>query len=151
MKVGEVMSGKVLSVEADESVNRAAEVMCEHGLTSVLVTDGGKPLGIVSEGDLIRAMLPRYAEICDDDRYLTDYEFAEKRVDLLAGVPVRHIMTSGLITVTEDTPVLKAAAMLQLHKIKWLPVMRGDQIVGMVTRRDICRGLLARRQGKQAP
>jgi CBS domain-containing protein len=60
-------------------------------------------------------------------------------------------MTSGVITVTEETPVLKAAAMLQLHKIKWLPVMRGDQIVGMVTRRDICRGLLARRQGKQAP
>ena len=99
MKVGEVMSGKVLSVNADESVNRAAEVMCEHGLTALLVTDGGKSLGIVSEGDLIRAMLPRYAEVCDDDRYLHDYEFAEKRVDLLAGVPVRHIMTSGLITV----------------------------------------------------
>jgi CBS domain-containing protein len=145
VKVSEVMSGKVRSVGPDESVHRAADVLCEHGLTAVLVTDGEKPVGILSEGDLIRAMLPRYAEIYEDDRYLHDYEFAERRVDLLADMPVRHIMTNGVITVTEDTPVLKAAALLRLHNIKWLPVMRGERIVGMVTRRDICRGLLARR------
>lgn len=144
MKVSEVMSGKVVSVGADESVKDAAAIMCQHGLTSLLVSEGEKPIGIVTEGDVIRAMLPRYAEICDDDRYLHDYEFAEKRVDLLGGVPIRHIMTSGVITVADDTPVLKAAALLQLHKIKWLPVMRGEQVVGIVTRRDICRGLLAR-------
>jgi CBS domain-containing protein len=142
VKVGQVMSGKVVAVGADEPVNRAAEIMCEHGLTAVLVTEGEKPIGIVSEGDLIRAMLPRYAEVYDDDRYYHDYEFAERRVGLLAGVPVRHIMTNGVITVSEETPVLKAAALLQLHRIKWLPVMRGERVVGMVTRRDICRGLL---------
>lgn len=150
MKVSEVMSGKVVSVAADESVNRVAGIMCEHGLTALLVTEGEKPVGIVTGGDLIRAMLPRYAEICDDDRYLHDYEFAEKRVDLLAGMPIRHIMTNGLITVEEDTPVLKAAALLQLHKIKWLPVMRGEQIIGIVTPRDICRGLLTRREREGA-
>lgn len=150
MKVSEVMSGKVVSVAADESVNRVAAIMCEHGLTALLVTEGEKPVGIVTGGDLIRAMLPRYAEICDDDRYLHDYEFAEKRVDLVAGMPIRHIMTNGVITVAEDTPVLKAAALLQLHKIKWLPVMRGEQIIGIVTPRDICRGLLARRERERA-
>jgi CBS domain-containing protein len=149
MTVAEVMSGKVVSVDAEESINRAADVLCEHGLTAVLVTAAGKPVGILSEGDLMRAMLPRYAEVYDDDRYYRDYEFAERRVDLLADVAVRHIMTNGVITVTEDTPVLKAAALLQLHGIKWLPVMRGGEIVGMVTRRDLVRGLLARRNGRR--
>jgi CBS domain-containing protein len=150
MKVSEVMSGKVVSARADESVAHAAQLMCDQGLTALLVTDDGTPVGIVSEGDLIRAMLPRYAEVYDDDRYLHDYEFAEKRVGLMADTSIRHIMTNGVITVTEETPVLKAAALLRLHNIKWLPVMRGDQVVGMVTRRDIVRGLLTHRNRPQA-
>jgi len=69
----------------------------------------GKIVGIVSEADIV----------------------AKK------GKDVKAIMSKKIISVTEETPVEQIAQLMTTHKIKRLPVMRGDQVVGIVSRADI--------------
>jgi acetoin utilization protein AcuB len=62
--------------------------------------------------------------------------------DLLSAIAVEEAMTRRVITVQEDYPLEDAARILIDHKIRSLPVMRGDQLVGMVTWIDILRTMM---------
>ena len=62
--------------------------------------------------------------------------------DLLSAIAVEEAMTTRVITVQEDYPLEDAARILIDHKIRSLPVMRGDQLVGMVTWIDILRTMM---------
>jgi len=143
MKVSEAMTGHVVIVSEDTPVRELARLMRERGISAAPVTDkAGRLTGIISEGDLIRELLPRYTEILEEERYLVDTEYTENRAEAVRHRPVAEIMTRGVFTITEDAPLLKAAPLLQLKRIKRLVVVRGSDIVGLITRRDICKALL---------
>jgi CBS domain-containing protein len=147
MKVRDVMTTEVSVVSEDTPVKELARLMCDCGISAAPVTDrSGRLTGIVSEGDLIRELLPRYADLFEEERYLVDAEYTEHRAAAVRQRPVAEIMTRGVYTITEEAPLLKAAALLQLKHIKRLVVMRGDAIVGLISRRDICKALLAGRK-----
>lgn len=143
MKVGDVMTRQVVTVAEETTVAEVARIMRERGFSAVPVLDkAGRLVGIVSEGDLIRELLPRYAELLEEERYRTDTEYTEQRAASLRQRPVGEIMTHGVFTVAEDAPLLKAAALLQLKRIKRLVVVRQGEVVGLIGRRDIIKGLL---------
>ncbi|UCH36395.1 MAG: CBS domain-containing protein [Armatimonadota bacterium] len=124
MKVGDVMTRDVVTASEDASVAEVAELMQEHNISSVPVLDrAGKLTGIVSEGDLVRELLPQYGEMIQEDRYRVDPEYPEQRAAELRHRPVKGIMTRPVITTTEATALLRAAAMLQLKRIKRLDVV----------------------------
>jgi CBS domain-containing protein len=145
MKVGDAMTTDVVTVAEDTMVGEAARLMFERDISALpVMDDSGRLIGIVSEGDLIRELLPRYTELFEEDRYRVDAEYTEQRAATLRRRPVAEIMTRGVYTITEDAPLLKAAALLQLKRIKCLVVLRGDKVVGLISRRDICKALLGR-------
>jgi CBS domain-containing protein len=148
MKVRELMTTHVVTVSPDTPVREIARVLLEHGISAVPVVDnGGAPLGMVSEGDLIgRDEADRDAR---RDWWLVMLaEGTELHPDFLASIrrperAARDVMAAPLVTVDEDTEVSDVAKLLVAHRIKRVPVVRDGRITGIVSRADLLRGLSA--------
>jgi len=142
MTVAQVMRKEVVSVPPEAAVMEANELMVRNRISGLpVVNEASELVGFISQGDIIRSLLPRYAEICDDERYERDFEFMEARAQSVRRTTVRDVMTTGAIAVAEDIPVLKALAVMQLKRVKRLPVVRQGKLVGIISRGDICAAL----------
>jgi CBS domain-containing protein len=135
MLVREVMSSPVISVRPTDPVRRAIRVLYEHDITAApVVDDAGRLAGVVSELDLLRG------EFEPDPRATVTP--APAASDPPPRV-VSEVMTPEVVTVTENTDVTTAIDLMVGKRIKSLPVLRGQAIVGMVSRRDLM-AMLAR-------
>jgi len=115
--VQEVMSSRVITADINDSLPDIAKEMIKYDRSSVIVTENGKPIGIITERDISRKIIP-------DDRKPSS-------------VPLSEIMTSPLITINQNTPVSDAIRMMLSNKVRRLPVFRNDTLVGIVTSQDI--------------
>jgi CBS domain-containing protein len=145
MHVTDVMTPNVITVDPDMPVRDLAALLSERGISGAPVVDsGGRMVGIVSEGDLLhRAELG--TEKRDERRHswwLEHYAsgLAQEYVKSHGRV-VKDIMTRNVITVTEDTDLADVATLLETKRIKRLPVMRGGEIVGIISRSNLVRAL----------
>ncbi len=113
MKVGEIMTRDVISVAEDASVREVARLLDRHRISGLPVCDGeGHMVGLISEFDLIAK--PE----------------AHAAVDA---------MTRDVISVMEDTSVDEVRYLLVHRRIKRVPVLRGQRLVGIVSRADLVR------------
>jgi CBS domain-containing protein len=108
---------QVLEIEADASVFEAVKQMVEANVGSLLVTEGGKITGIVTERDYLRRVTPHGR---------TDRDTA-----------VREIMSSPLIVATPETPVDECMALMTDRRIRHVPVVEGGEVVGVVSIGDL--------------
>lgn len=123
MLVGQCMRKDPITVTVDTGVADALKMMREHRVRRFPVLDrNGKMVGIVSEKDLLYASPSPATSL---DAFELHY--------LLAKLTVEQFMARPVITVTEDTPLEEAARIMADNKIGGLPVMRGDQLVGIIT------------------
>jgi CBS domain-containing protein len=113
----EEKDGDVLVIEADASVFEAVQLMVEMNVGSLLVTEGGEISGIVTERDYLRRVT------------------LEGRTD--TSTEVREIMSSPLIVVTPDTSIDECMALMTDRRIRHLPVVEGDRVVGVVSIGDL--------------
>jgi CBS domain-containing protein len=117
IRVREAMTEDVVSVLGDTPVNEVARIMAEKNIGSVIVTENKKPVGIVTERDISYRVVAR------------DMKPSE--------VQVREIMSKGLKTVTQDITLTEASKMMAKHNIRRLPVVEGENLVGIITTKDI--------------
>ncbi|HEX5778194.1 MAG TPA: CBS domain-containing protein [Xanthobacteraceae bacterium] len=151
MKAADVMEPDVLSVYPDTSVNDVAKLLLKHRISAVPVVDNGKLVGIVSEGDLIRRVETDTAKhrswwlelMISDERLATEYVKSHARY---AG----EVMSRPVITADENTSLNDVAKLFENHNIKRVPIVRGGQVVGIVSRADLLR-LLAGLHEKSDP
>ena len=145
MLARDVMRAPVVTVTPATRTRDAIELMLGHNLSGLPVLDEeGKLIGILSEGDLIRRSelgtekhRSRFiAFILGPGRAAHDYTKSHSRF-------VRGVMTQEVIAVAEDTPIEEIVGLMEKHAIKRVPVMRGDTIIGMVSRADLLRALVA--------
>ncbi len=139
MRAADVMTPHVITVTLDSEVREIASLLLEHGISAVpVVDDRQRPVGIVSEGDLIRraeddrrdkAWWLRMFEISDPGEYVKTH-----------GRKAHEIMTREPITIDEDMPVQEIARLLEKHRIKRVPVVREGKLVGIVSRANLLRG-----------
>ncbi len=122
LRIHDVMSKEVVTILSTTSVFDAAKRMAEAGISCVVVVDGDRVVGILSERDLLRAV-------------------AGPLVDLRR-VAVVQVMSSPVQSVSPSLSILTASRILEARKIRRLPVMDGRQLVGIVTQTDITRGLI---------
>ena len=143
MKVRELMSPAVVAVDPKTPLRKILELMLRRHLNDVLVVDGEQRLaGIVTYSDLSRKILPTERELMEHEEYMIQPESMEDRISDVTNVPVGTAMTCHVITVTPDTEVLKAGALMTAHHIKQLPVVEGERIVGIISHTDIGWGLM---------
>lgn len=143
MLARDVMTKHVVTVPPDASVPEIARLLLERRISAVPVVDAdGRVLGIVSEGDLIRrpeVTGPRrrswwLALLSGGGGDAAEYIKAH-------GGQASDVMTHPAVTVTEDTPAGDVARLLEERRIKRVPVVRRGELVGIVSRADLLRGL----------
>lgn len=126
MLIGERMSYPVITVPTDMPINEALTLMRREKIRRLPVTDKGNLVGIVSDVDLLNAS-PSPA---------TSLSIWEMNY-LLSKITVKDVMTKQVLTVFEDTPIEEAARIMADNKIGGLPVVRGQEVVGIITETDL--------------
>ncbi len=132
-KAADLMSSPAITARTTDPVFSAARLMLESGISGVPVLDaGGRPVGMVSDGDL----LGRRAE----DRPSPWLEMLAKQSPPPESAlvrPVGEVMSAPLITISLNASVRDIAETFQAHRIKRLPVLDGEGLVGVVSRADL--------------
>jgi len=145
MLVKDVMTKKVVSVTPDAGIAEIAQLLLKHHISGVPVIDEEERLvGVVSEGDLMRRISSAektrrswWLELfAGEGSSVADYVKAHAR-------KASDVMSSDVTTVTEDMSIATAAALLESQRIKRMPVLRGDKLVGIISRSNLLQGLAA--------
>ncbi len=126
MLVGERMSKPVTTISPDMPISEALNLMKKEHIRRAPVVKDGKLEGIVSDKDLLNA----------SPSPVTTLSIWEMNY-LLSKVTVSQVMTTNVMTVTEDTPIEQAARIMADNKIGGLPVMRAGHVVGIITETDL--------------
>jgi CBS domain-containing protein len=117
---------------------RAHQIMTRAVLTVTVVDAAGKVIGIVSEGDFLRR-----SEIGTGRKRGRWLKFIlgprTEAIDFVHenGRNVSEVMTREPVTITEDTPLEEIVTTMEKHDVKRLPVMRGETLVGIVSRANL--------------
>jgi CBS domain-containing protein len=136
MKVRDIMTTDPVKVTADTRLREAARLMVRHRVSGLPVVDeGGKLIGILSEGDFIRREAGR-------DRphgvSLLDAVFGEGELQPVGAETVAEIMTRSVVTITPEATVGEAARVMGRRSVKRLPVVDLEgELIGIVSRADV--------------
>ncbi len=126
--VAHLLSAKgsdVWSVSPDASVYKAIEYMADKQVGALLVVDAGRVVGIVSERDYAR-------------KVILQGRASESTL-------VREIMTDKVLFVRPEQTIEDCMAMMTTRRIRHLPVMQGERLLGMISVGDVIKGLLTER------
>lgn len=153
MQARDVMTTAVVTAGPDMPVRELAQLLLERRISAVPVVDaGGRLLGIVSEGDLIHQL---GSERQGPRSWLRDLVASGnlRAQDYLRGHGrvARDVMTADVVAVREDTPVAEIVDLLERRRIKRVPVLRDGRLVGIVSRADLLRALLAAQPPEPKP
>lgn len=145
MLIKDVMTAPVIGVEPGASIADAARLMLGHKISGLpVLTAAGELIGMVSEGDFLRrAELGTEKHLAGLRRFL---ESGGRQADTYThthGRKVSEVMTSQPCTVAPDVSLEDAVETMLRHHVKRLPVVEGGKIVGIVSRSDLLRALLA--------
>jgi len=145
MHAQDIMTTKVITAAPSATVEQVTQLMIEHHISALPIIDhDGSILGIVSEGDLLRRV-----EGANDQkkswwlRLLSNTETSVSDFVALRGRYVRDVMTKKVICVAPDTQVGEIARLLAEKHIKRVPVMQGNELVGIVSRANLMHALAA--------
>jgi len=152
MKVKEVMTKNPEVVAVTDQVRDAAKILRQKHIGGLPVMEGSCVAGVVTESDIISLLtieepsedlwLPSPLEIIEIPiREYINWGKTKKALASIGNTEVRKVMRSPAITIDEDADIEEAAAKMLRHKIARLPVMKGENLVGIVTRADIVRGI----------
>lgn len=143
MKVRDIMSTRVVSIAPDANVLEAVRLMLQNHISGLPVIDrSGALVGVVTEGDFLRRSetgterkRPRWLEFLMGPRRLADeYVHTHAR-------KVEDVMTREPITITEDAALDEVVRIMERRRIKRLPVVRGTQVIGIVSRANLLHAL----------
>ena len=139
MRVEDFMTRRVVTITPDTTLLAAAKLMLEHRVGGLPVLDAsGRMIGVFSESDLLRE------EGEDGSPWLQmmvgpDGKPAEPpRLDARK---VGDVMTRQLITIAPGASIAQACRLLHDHRLRRLPVVESDQLVGMIARADLVRAV----------
>ena len=126
MIVGKRMSSPIITVPPSMPLNDAVTLMKKEKIRHMVVADKNKMVGLVTQNDLENALPSKATSLSVWElNYLIDR------------IKVSDVMVKDVITATEDMPVEEAARLMADHKISCLPVLRGEDVVGIITETDL--------------
>lgn len=114
--IGDVMTKSVISVDAALTVNETAKMMEDTKVGAVIVMENNVPIGIVTDRDFSVKVASHAYQITE---------------------PVKQIMSSPLFSINSDESVRIAADLMHERKIRKLPVIDDEKVVGIITATDI--------------
>jgi CBS domain-containing protein len=118
--VKDIMTKEVVTIDVEKSVFEAAQLMAAKELGCLIVMDKALPVGIITERDIVRRIVAKRGS---------------------ADLKVSEVMSKTLITVDPDTSLKEAARVMSTNKIRRLPVLKQDKLVGIVVSSDFVRNV----------
>ena len=155
MKATDIMTAPAISVAPETLVAQIAALLSRHRISAVPVVEGGRLVGIVSEADLLHRhelgtdghARPRTGwrrVLFGRDASAAEYAKSHAR-------RARDVMTREAISIAADTPINEVVELLEKRSVKRVPVVRGEEVIGIVSRADVVRALAAQANAPAAP
>lgn len=143
MIAADIMSSTITAIGPDAPLRQAVRLMIDRAISGLPVLDTeGRVIGMLTEGDLLRR-----AETGTDGTapgwfasFFSPVHLAGQYVRT-HGRRVAEVMTPNVHCIAEDTPLAEVVALMQRHHIRRLPVVRGEKVVGILSRADLVRAL----------
>jgi CBS domain-containing protein len=144
MKANDIMTTPVITVGPSTTVAEIAALLFRERISAVPVLDEGRLVGVVSEGDLLHR--PEigtdrqtrtgswWLRLFGEDRSASEYAKSHAR-------RARDVMTREVISIAPDAPLAEVAGLLETHGIKRVPVLRGGELVGIVSRANLVQAM----------
>ena len=126
MRVREIMVKEVATLDINDELSLANDIMRLGRIRNMPVVDGPRLVGIISERDLFRSSLAQ----------ALGYGTKASR-DLMKGLRIKDIMVAEVVTVSPDTKLCDAVHIMVDKKIGCLPVVENDRLVGLITETDV--------------
>ncbi|HEX9883454.1 MAG TPA: CBS domain-containing protein [Desulfobaccales bacterium] len=126
MKVKEVMVKEVATLDINDELSLANDIMRLGRIRHLPVVDGTRLAGIISERDLFRSSLAQ----------ALGYG-SEATRDLMKKLHIKDVMVAKVVTVSPETELCEATKIMVEQKIGCLPVVEGGRLVGLITETDI--------------
>jgi CBS domain-containing protein len=147
MKALDVMVRDVVTVKPGDPVAEAVRLLAEHDVSALPVVDTNENVvGVISEADLLHReeigtekQRPWWLEAVTPASTLAG-EFTKSH-----GRRVEEVMSTDVVSAAEDTPVGEIATILERHRIKRVPILRGGKLVGIVSRSNLIQALASSR------
>jgi CBS domain-containing protein len=120
MNIGNIIGRKsvdVVTIDISWGLHAAAVLMMRHRIAALIVTDGGKPVGLISERDLVCALADKGSRV--------------------AGTPIREVVTKPVIAVSASESTIRAMVLMTERRVRHLPVFDNSELIGVVTLRDL--------------
>lgn len=139
MKVKDLMMRDLAAIEEDTLVKEFVYILTHCGLSSLPVVDeNDRIVGIVSERDVIGAVLPGYHETLRGTPFAPNPDEMAQKLQAIERRPVKDLMTSPVTTVQENEDDLYAANLMFEHNLKLLPVVNSEgRLAGLIRRIDL--------------
>jgi CBS domain-containing protein len=133
MHAGELMTRQIVTIGPDAMVKEAIQRLNKYAITSMpVVDDQDRLVGVVSEADLLRG------EVFDD---APAHRQTPSSWPQPAPVTVGDVMTTHVLSITEEVEAIDIARMMLETGVKSIPVVRGSTVIGIVSRSDIIHAL----------
>jgi CBS domain-containing protein len=127
--VNQLLEGKgrdVWSIDPSASVFEAIELMAEKQVGALVVIEGDRPVGIISERDYARKVILQHRSSKD--------------------TPIKDVMTTRLVYARPDQNVQECMALMTEKRIRHLPVLEGGRLVGLISIGDLVKAIIAEQQ-----
>ena len=138
-QLSEIMNRDLITVDKQASLRRARRILDQHRIRHLLVVDDKRLVGIVTDRDLRQAAPSSKSPLTINERQ----EFMDE-------LKVLEVMSRKLITASSTTTIREAAKVMVSEKIGCLPVVDGNQLVGIVTQADLLEMLVRGEQPTEA-
>lgn len=120
-RVKRVMSSPVVTIDSKGNLESAAQIMVEHEIGSVVVVEGKRPVGMITERDITKQVIKGGGVLKE---------------------PVKNLMTKKIVTAPPDMSIQEAFELMLMNKIRRLPVLENNNLIGIVTEKDLMRWVL---------
>jgi len=120
MNIGNILGRErvnVVTIDISWSLQAAAALMMRNRVAALIVTDRGKPVGLISERDLVSALADTGSRV--------------------ARTPIREVATKSVIAVSARESITRAMALMTEKRLRHLPVFNNSEVIGVVTLRDL--------------
>jgi len=144
MLVREVMVIHPICIYVDADMKQAAKIVSSAEVSDLMVIDRQKKfVGVLSEGDLLRAILPNFDEVLAAGESLSAaFRFFVHKGRDVASHSIDPLIIRNPITVKPDDDVAQIATIMVQKQIRRLPVVENDRLLGTISRADICRAVI---------
>ncbi len=137
MQVKEIMTGSPRTVTPGTGLLEVVSLMCLYRYSGLPVLEDDKLVGFIAEKDVLHKLFPTLEDMMSDGLGSLDFDAMMGKYKDVVNLKVDDLMTRGVISVSPEDHILKAATTMVRHKFRRIPVVDGGQLMGMLSLGDV--------------